>query len=110
LLFGGDNYHRALPKETPILMESTGAYHWQAARLFADDAWNIRIVNPLEAKKVMRMSVRKRKTDPVDAAQLSFLAQQGYGYRFEETKEMAHGKALVRSYWKLKEIANFRSA
>lgn len=95
---------REFGPETPILMESTGAYHWAAARLMADQAWNVRIVNPLEAKKVMRMSVRKRKTDQVDASQLSFLAQQGYGYRFEETEEMAQDKALVRRYWKLREM------
>lgn len=95
---------RELGLDTPILMESTHVYHWKAARLLADQGWNIRIVNPFEAKKVLRASVRKRKTDKVDAAQLAFLAQQGYGYRFEETTEMAQGKALVRRYWKLREL------
>jgi transposase len=101
---------RELAKDTPILMESTGAYHWKAARLMADEAWNVRVVNPLEAKQVMRMSVRKRKTDPVDAGQLAFLAQQGYGYLFTETEEVATGKALVRHYWKLKDLARISEA
>lgn len=101
---------RELERTTPILMESTGAYHWKAARLMADQAWNVRIVNPLEAKKVMRMSVRKRKTDPVDASQLAFLAQQGYGYVFTETEELAQDKALVRHYWKLREMIRIADA
>jgi transposase len=92
-------------QETPILLESTGPYHWHAARTLADSGYFAKVANPLHTKHIARHSVRKRKTDKVDAAQLAFLASQGYGYPFVETEEMAYRKALVRHYWKLWDTA-----
>lgn len=91
-----------IPPATPILLESTGPYHWMAARMLADRQYHAKVVNPLHTKQIARLSVRKRKTDPVDAAQLAFLASQGYGYPLRETEAMASRKALVRHYWKLR--------
>lgn len=90
---------------TPILLESTGPYHWLAAHAIAKHNYAVRVVNPLHSKQIARLSVRKRKTDKIDAGQLAFLASQGYGYPFCETEEMARKKALVRHWWKLKETA-----
>lgn len=92
-------------KTTPILLESTGPYHWPAARYLADNGYAAKVVNPLHTKHIARYSIRKRKTDKIDAAQLAFLASQQYGYLFVETKEMAKKKALIRHYWKLKMVA-----
>ena len=89
----------------PILLESTGPYHWQPARMLADHGYLAKIVNPLHTKQVARYSVRRRKTDKVDAGHLAFLASQEYGYLFVETEEMAYRKALVRHYWKLWDTA-----
>lgn len=94
-----------IAKEVPILLESTGPYHWSAARYLADHGYAAKIVNPLHTKHIARYSIRKRKTDKIDAAQLAFLASQQYGYTFVETKEMAKKKALIRHYWKLKMTA-----
>lgn len=92
-------------KDTPILLESTGPYHWPAARYLADHGYQSKVVNPLHTRQIARYSIRKAKTDKIDAAHLAFLASQDYGYAFVETKEMARKKALVRHYWKLKAIA-----
>ena len=92
-------------KTTPILLESTGPYHWPAARYLADCGYAAKVVNPLHTKHMARYSIRKRKTDKIDAAQLAFLASQQYGYIFVETKEMAKKKAIIRHYWKLKMTA-----
>ena len=89
----------------PILFESTGPYHWQAARTLADAGYFVKIINPLHTKQMIRHSIRKRKTDKTDAGHIAFLASQGYGYRFIETTEMAKSKALVRHYWKLRSFA-----
>lgn len=91
--------------EKPILFESTGPYHWQAARTLADLGFFVKVANPLHTKQIARLSIRKRKTDKVDAAHLAFLASQSYGYRFIETEEMAKKKALVRHFWKLRAVA-----
>src|SRR3989338_1408483 len=89
-------------KETLIILESTGPYHWPAARYLTDQGWVAKIINPLHTRQIARYSIRKRKTDKIDAAQLAFLASQQYGYTFVETKEIAKKKALIRHYWKLK--------
>jgi len=94
-----------LDAATPILLESSGPYHWNAARTLADHGYFIKVVNPLHTKQISRFSIRKRKTDKVDAAHLAFLASQNYGYRFMETEEMAKKKAIIRHYWKLRSIA-----
>jgi len=91
--------------DDPVLLESTGPYHWKAARTLADEGYFVKVANPLHTKQMARLSIRKRKTDKVDAGHLAFLASQGYGYRFVETEEMAQRKALVRHYWKLRQSA-----
>lgn len=89
----------------PVLFESTGPYHWRAARTLADKGYFVKVANPLHTKQIARLSIRKRKTDKVDAAHLAFLASQNYGYRFIETEEMAGQKAMIRHYWKLRSTA-----
>lgn len=96
--------HQAIHQDTPILLESTGPYHWDIARYLADQGYVSKVVNPLHTKQIARYSIRKRKTDKIDAGQLAFLASQNYGYPFVETKELAKKKALVRHYWKLKAV------
>jgi len=89
----------------PVLLESTGPYHWKAAHFLAEHHFSAKVVNPIYTKQMFRFSVRKRKTDKVDAAHLAFMASCGAGYLFRETEEMARKKALVRHYWKLKETS-----
>lgn len=96
---------QGIAKDVPIVLESTGPYHWTAARYLADHGYISKVINPLHTKQIARYSIRKRKTDKIDAAQLAFLASQNYGYVFVETKEMAKKKALVRHYWKLRGVA-----
>lgn len=97
--------HNSIGLDNPVLLESTGAYHWQAARLLADNGYFVKVVNPLHTKQMARFSIRKRKTDKVDATHLAFLASQNYGYRFVETEEMARKKALARHWFKLRQTA-----
>lgn len=91
-----------LPEDTPILLESTGPYHWQIAHLLSQQGLPAKVVNPLHTGQALKYSIRKRKTDKVDASHLAMLAYQGYGYDFKETPELAKTKALVRHYWYLK--------
>lgn len=96
---------QSIGENDPILLESTGPYHWQVARTLTDKGYFVKVANPLHTKQIARHSIRKRKTDKVDAGHLAFLASQNYGYRFVETKEMARRKALSRHYFKLRETA-----
>ena len=103
--FAGYLKKHGITPEDPILLESTGPYHWMTARMLADDGFFVKVANPLHTKQIARLSIRKRKTDKVDATHLAFLASQSYGYRFIETAEMAKKKALVRHFWKLRTTA-----
>jgi transposase len=58
----------------PLIMESTGRYHILTAFLLAQRGYDVRVVNPVHAKRYMRASTRNRKTDRSDA---SALAQMG---------------------------------
>jgi transposase len=67
-----DNQFRQCP--CPIIMESTGRYHFLPALLLSKEGYDIRIVNPILTKRYMRTSVRNIKSDPTDAAALAQLA------------------------------------
>jgi len=58
----------------PIIMESTGRYHFLPALLLSEQGYDIRIVNPIMTKRYMRGSVRNIKSDPTDAAALAHMA------------------------------------
>lgn len=58
----------------PIIMESTGRYHFLPALLLSERGYDIRVVNPIMAKRYMRSSARNIKSDPTDAAALAQLA------------------------------------
>ncbi len=58
----------------PLIMESTGRYHILPALLLSERGYDVRVVNPVHAKRYMRSSVRNKKTDKADA---SALAQMG---------------------------------
>jgi len=98
-----DHINKAkLPTDTPILLESTGPYHWQIANFLTKQGFDAKVVNPLHTRQAIRYSIRKRKTDKVDADHLAMLAYQNYGYAFRDTKELATLKALIRHHWYLK--------
>lgn len=92
---------KGITRKTPILVESTGPYHWCIAKRARETAWNIKVINPILTKRIVRHSIRKLKTDKVDSRHLAFLASQGYGYSFRETADMTRLKALIRHYWKM---------
>lgn len=58
----------------PLIMESTGRYHLLSAFLLSEDGYDVRVVNPLQAKRYVSASIRKIKSDRTDA---SALAQMG---------------------------------
>lgn len=58
----------------PLIMESTSRYHILPALLLTQHGHDVRVVNPVQAKRYMTSSTRNRKTDKSDA---SALAQMG---------------------------------
>lgn len=54
-----------------IIMESTGRHHMLAAIIFSEGCLDVRVINPLIAKKYATASIRKVKTDKRDSAVLA---------------------------------------
>lgn len=61
-------------KRIKILMESTGRYHLLCACVLSDKGFDVRVVNPIAAKRYISASVRKKKTDKADAIALADMA------------------------------------
>ena len=57
-----------------LVMEATNYYHWLCALLVSEQGYDVRVVNPLTARKYTHSSVRPVKTDPVDATGLAQMA------------------------------------
>lgn len=66
-------YLATLPPGTPVAVEASGGWYWFVDELEAAGL-DVRLVNPLEAKKRMR---GRNKTDELDAAGLAMLLRNG---------------------------------
>ena len=58
----------------PVIMESTGRYHFLPALLLSEHGYDVRVINPILSKRYMRGSVRNIKSDPTDATALAQMA------------------------------------
>lgn len=57
-----------------IIIESTGHYHWLSALELSELGLDVRLLNPLLSSKHSKSSIRKTKTDAVDAYNLAMMA------------------------------------
>ena len=53
--------------------EATSHYHLILFQFFSDCGYNVLVVNPLQSNSMKDFSIRKRKTDKVDALKLAML-------------------------------------
>lgn len=66
--------HRKLKNcSCPIIMESTGRYHLLCAFLLSEKNYDVRVINPILAKRFLSAAVRKCKTDKADATGLALM-------------------------------------
>ncbi len=57
--------------KTPIVIESTGSYHWLSCILLSEQGFLVHLINPLLTKRYEKSSIRGAKTDRVDAKRLA---------------------------------------
>lgn len=62
---------RGVINKTPIVIESTGAYHWLSCVVLSEKGFLVHLINPLITKKYQRASIRGAKTDRIDAQRLA---------------------------------------
>lgn len=63
----------ALGFSGPVMVESTGYYHWPTVQAAQTCGLDIRLVNPALAAKHRRANIRPCKSDPADAEVLAFM-------------------------------------
>ena len=56
-----------------VVMEATSHYHLILFQFFSDCGYDVLVVNPLQSNSMKDFSIRKRKTDKVDAFKLAML-------------------------------------
>ena len=60
-----------LPKESLVVMEATGYYHYRLAQFLYKSGVFVSVVNPLSVKRFIQMKLAKVKTDKSDAKAIS---------------------------------------
>jgi len=58
---------KPIPKESLVIMEATGYYHYRLARFLYKKGVSVSVVNPLSVKRFIQMKLAKVKTDKSDA-------------------------------------------
>lgn len=56
---------------TPFILESTADYHLLPALVLTENKFDVKLINPLITKQYARSTIRKQKTDPLDACLLA---------------------------------------
>lgn len=90
--------------DTTIGVEATGAYHLLLAETLRKGSWNIVVINPLLTNRLNKTSLRKVKTDRVDARSIRQAVVLGYGYRYADTPDILRLKTLVQERMGLKQM------
>ncbi|XLS28036.1 IS110 family transposase [Flavobacteriaceae bacterium M23B6Z8] len=70
--FNNDEYGfkllvKQLPKDSLVVMEATGYYHYRLAQFLYKKGFAVSVVNPLSVKRFIQMKLAKVKTDKSDA-------------------------------------------
>ncbi|EGW38374.1 IS110 family transposase [Desulfosporosinus sp. OT] len=60
-----------LTEETRVIMEATGAYHYPVLTYLKDRSIFVAVINPLVMNKYVNVSIRKGKTDKLDAFKIA---------------------------------------
>jgi transposase len=77
--------------QTPIVMESTGRYHYLCATMLNEKGFHVSVMNPLVVKKYQQSRIRKTKTDKIDANILAEVgAKEKCLPRFTSSREDIH--------------------
>jgi transposase len=79
------------PQTTLVGCEATGDYHMQACLAVLEFGYPVKVLNPILTKKVIKATIRKKKTDFSDAEIIAKLLADGHGEivtkeTFQQTK------------------------
>lgn len=85
-----------IPANTTVGVESTGVYHLLLCVTLKKVGYTILLINPLESHRFLAaQSLRRRKTDAIDARLIRTMVERGIGRPFIETDDVLTLKALI---------------
>lgn len=90
-----DHNHEA-PSTAVIGIESTSIYHLLLCMRAKEKGYTVKLINPLITSKYNQRSIRRTKTDAIDARLIRYCVMENEGYTFTETPETILLKQLVR--------------
>ncbi|WP_166966810.1 IS110 family transposase, partial [Yeosuana marina] len=64
---GFKSFLKVITKESLVVMEATGYYHYRFAQFLHKNKVQVSVVNPLSVKRFIQMKLAKVKTDKSDA-------------------------------------------
>jgi len=92
-------------KDTPIVVESTGSYHWLSCLLLSEKGFMVHLINPLITKRYEQSSIRGTKTDTVDAKRLAEIGVIEKNLPlFFDSRESLSAKKYHSLYAKIKKV------
>ncbi|WMI65074.1 IS110 family transposase [Aestuariibaculum sp. YM273] len=101
---GFKKFLKVLSKETLVVMEATGYYHYRLAQFLHGQGILVSVVNPLSVKRFIQMKLAKVKTDKSDAKAISEYGQMNevplYNALTEVQSECLQLFRLLDSYLK----------
>ena len=72
---GFSSFLKMIPKDSLVVMEATGYYHYRFAQFLDNHKVQVSVVNPLSVKRFIQMKLAKVKTDKSDARAICEYAQ-----------------------------------
>ena len=89
------------PSSYQVGIESTGDYSLLATKFFLEAGFLVKLINPIVTKKVIKATIRGKKTDKTDAAIIAEVISYGEGQAVTEKQLNLSQKALIRTERKL---------
>jgi transposase len=81
----------------PVVIEATGGYHYSITFFLQEKGFKqVKVINPMITKKHSNSSIRKIKTDKVDAELLARIGLSEKLHTYEEKKEAIRLKKYIR--------------
>ena len=92
------------PSENIIALESTGDYSFLPMQFFTEKGFTVKLINPIVTKKLIKATIRSKKTDKSDAQIIAEIAFYGEGQIITENDLNTAKKTLLRLENKITKI------
>ncbi len=94
------------PKDCLVALESTGDYSFLPMQIFVKAGFIVKLLNPIVTKKLIKSTIRAKKTDKSDAEAIALMADYGEGRLVTENDLKIAKKTLIRLEGKITSLTS----